>query len=118
MSQYVLDPKGNIIKVKNDIGNYVDVDIDKADAFSNAQNSFASSVKQNEAYGINIDADNAFLNAGAENLKNANSFTRVRQDANKNFDFVNDNRDKFTSYFRDFNNYGDNNNVFASEFEI
>ena len=122
MSQYVLDPKGNIIKVKNDIGNYVDVDIDKADAFSNAQNSFSSLVKQNSSYGVYIDS--SFNNTEASSnfsLKDSNDNTRVRQEANKNFDFVNNNREKFTSYFRDFNNYGDSESdkgTFATEFEM
>lgn len=121
MPKYVLDTDGSVKKYVIDDSNNNTFKLENVKDESTligSETSFSKSVKVKKAYGINIDSDNTFDTKNSARLKDSNSFTKVRQNTNESFDFVNENRDKFTSYFRDFNNYKDADDVFASEFEI
>lgn len=114
---YVLDTDGSVKEYIGDNLNKLENVKDKS-TLTKTQNSFTKIVKEKNAYGININSENTFDSENILGLKDSNPHTKVNQSANKNFDFVNENRNNLTTYFRDFNNYKDKDDVFASEFEI
>ena len=122
MAKYILDPSGKVKKLagieiivegeRQVISpGYIDIE---SEEFLNKESkpSFSSFVKKIDDYrDVKSFAD--FEN----NDTTSNNKLIATSDANPNFDFVNENRENFVNYFRDFNTFKDKE-VFASEFEM